>query len=81
MPSNDDAWRDNYDAWKLASPDDEHDDDGDEEYDWLDQECHLGADGQCGLAGTEHCDFECPYRDSELFAGSEAWRKKHEKPA
>lgn len=57
------------------------DDDGDDdEYDWLDQECHLNDDGQCGLAGTEHCDFECPYRDSELFAGSEAWHKKHETP-
>lgn len=31
------------------------------------QECgllpkHLG--GGCQLAGTEHCDFECPFRDN-----------------
>lgn len=49
----------------------------DDEDDWLELECALGDDGQCGLAGTEHCDFECPYRDSELFAGSKAWREKH----
>lgn len=52
-------------------------DESDEEYDWLEQECGLMADGQCGMAGTEHCDFSCPYRDSEDFAGSAAWDKKH----
>ena len=30
-------------------------------------------------AGTEHCDFICPYRNSEHFAGSAAWRAKHKK--
>lgn len=25
-------------------------------------DCYMGADGSCGLAGTEECDFECPYR-------------------
>jgi len=40
------------------------------------EECGLGDDGQCLLAGTEHCDFECPYRDSEDFAGSAAWCRK-----
>jgi hypothetical protein len=42
-------------------------------------ECGLHRDGQCGLAGTEHCDFTCPFRDSEHFAGSAAWRAKHKK--
>lgn len=27
MAWNDDSWRDGYDAWKLASPDDEYEDD------------------------------------------------------
>lgn len=43
----------------------------------LNDECGLGDDGQCALAGIEYCDFECPYRDSDLFAGSAAWNRKH----
>lgn len=42
----------------------------DPEEDWWDQkaeECGLGSDGYCMLAGTEHCDFECPFRDDECF--------------
>jgi len=23
-------------------------------------DCHMGPDGQCGAAGSEMCDFECP---------------------
>lgn len=49
--------------------DDDLDDDFDDEceYDPLD-ECgllpaHLG--GGCTLAGTEHCDFDCPFRDMD----------------
>jgi hypothetical protein len=45
----------------------------------FEDECGLGDDGQCALAGTEHCDFECIYRDSDLFAGSAAWCRKHPK--
>lgn len=55
---------------------------GEDDEAWLlDLECGLGADGQCMNAGSEHCDFECPYRDSEDFAGSEAWRLKKERSA
>ena len=39
--------------------------------------CGLGRGGQCSLAGTEHCDFICPFRDSEDFAGSKAWAALH----
>lgn len=53
------------------------DDDDMDEDDWLEMECGLAADGQCAMAGTEHCDFTCPWRDSEDFAGSAAWRRKH----
>lgn len=52
--------------------DDECDDELEDEFD-----CHLMPDGQCLAAGSEWCDWECPYRDSELFAGSDAWNKKH----
>ena len=57
-----------------------YDDDG-EEMDPLEEamgECQLMPDGQCLLAGSEHCDFECPMRDSEHFAGSRAWLRKHD---
>ena len=57
---------------------DDYDDDLDEEFDPED-ECMLGPDGQCGAAGSEWCDFECPLRDSEFFAGSKAWREKHKR--
>ena len=40
-------------------------------------ECGLHRDGQCSLAGSEHCDFICPFRSSEDFAGSAAWIAKH----
>ena len=53
----------------------------DEDGDGIDpaDECALMGDGYCGLAGSEWCDFECPYRDSELFRGSAAWLAKHTK--
>lgn len=72
-----------YDTWKASEPDDFDGDDFDEtdELDELLQECGLGHDGQCSMAGTEHCDFVCPLRDSEDFAGSKAWREKHEPPS
>ena len=54
--------------------DDFHEDDDDLDGD---EDCGLMDDGQCALAGTEWCDFECPNRDSELFAGSAAWNAKH----
>ena len=25
--------------------------------------CSMMPDGQCGQAGSEYCDLECPYRD------------------
>lgn len=55
----------------IAGPDDaEIFDDGcevDEDYD-VGEECGRWRNGalsrSCGLAGTEFCDFECPYRNS-----------------
>lgn len=34
-----------------------------EDGDYLD--CHMGPDGLCGKAGSEECDFECPYMDEQ----------------
>jgi hypothetical protein len=57
---------------------DEYDDfDDDPEEDDIMDECGLGRDGQCSMAGSEHCDFTCPMRNSEFYAGSKAWNRKH----
>lgn len=63
-------------AYDDYSYDDDNEYDADDD-DWLDMECGLASDGQCSQAGTEHCDFVCPRRNSENFAGSKAWRVKH----
>ena len=48
---------------------------------WED-ECGLGSGGYCSMAGTEHCDFSCPNRNSDQFRGSASWHAKFKrKPA
>lgn len=67
----------------MASVSDASDDyDDDDPRDWDEEDgddidCRLMPDGQCLKAGSEECDWECPYRMSEHFAGSPAWRRKH----
>lgn len=39
---------------------DDGDDDLDEEEDF---DCHMDNNGFCGKAGSEECEFDCPYRD------------------
>ena len=42
-------------------------DDWEEEWDEAAEECGLlppQLGGGCSLGGTEHCDFECPFRDT-----------------
>jgi hypothetical protein len=43
----------------------DEDDFGEDEQEFLQSldECGLQDDGLCLDAGTEYCDFECPYRD------------------
>lgn len=60
------------------------DDDFDHEPDDFDDgedgaaDCALDPEtGQCGKAGSEECDFGCPLRHSDLFAGSRAYCLKH----
>lgn len=38
------------------------DDEDPEEDDW-EFDCGLDREGYCHKAGSEQCDFECPYRD------------------
>lgn len=52
------------------------DDIGDEDEWWVDG--GLGADGQCSKAGSEECDWECPYAHREFYAGSALWNKRHD---
>jgi hypothetical protein len=62
MPSPSEAWRDTYDAWKLASPYEEQDDlDDDEEHS---PECF-----------RHRCAPDCPTR---LFLQQEAERRRRE---
>jgi hypothetical protein len=41
-------------------PDDYDDPDFDDEDDEWPADCHMHHDGQCGAAGSEWCEFECP---------------------
>lgn len=47
----------------YSGPDSDHDDDEDR---WREMMCSQHADGQCGQAGSEYCEFECPFRDEAL---------------
>lgn len=42
-------------------------DDAEDEDDYLDEDCGMGADGQCSMAGSEFCDWDCP-RDRQRGA-------------
>jgi len=39
-------------------PDDDFDDEETDEY----LDCHMDREGLCGKAGSEECEFDCPYR-------------------
>lgn len=52
-------------------------DEDEEEFGEAMEDCGLDSEGFCSQAGTEYCDFECPFRDSEDFRGSDAWLRKH----
>lgn len=43
-------------------PDDFYGDDEDEGSE-IEFDCHMDIHGNCGKAGSEECDFECPYQD------------------
>lgn len=45
----------------IEDPEEEIEDwDGEDFEDEWEFDCHMGSDGQCGAAGSEDCDFECP---------------------
>lgn len=51
----------------------EHDDGFDDE---AEEECGLMPDGQCALAGTEHCDWECGRLNEQRIAAMKAAQTK-----
>jgi hypothetical protein len=61
--------KDNYYANEPALDDGDFDPDLNDEFDEDDglDECGQVPDGGCAMAGTEYCDFECPFRDEDLF--------------
>jgi hypothetical protein len=36
------------------------DDEVEDEELYLEEDCGMGPDGQCGYAGSEFCDWDCP---------------------
>ena len=36
-------------------------DDEDDPDDWMDECGYISGEGVCTLAGTEHCDWDCPF--------------------
>lgn len=60
---------------ELIDDYDDFDDEAEDETAWID--CGLSPDGQRSKAGSEECDWECPYSRGEHFAGSELWKKNH----
>ena len=48
------------DPCPFCFPDEESEDNFEDIFDEFD--CHMGRDGLCGKAGSEECEFECPYR-------------------
>lgn len=44
------------------------DDDDPDEDDEFEFDCHMYPDGNCGAAGSEDCEFECPYRAEQRRA-------------
>ena len=44
----------------MADADDQDDFDSDGDGDEFEFDCQMYSDGQCGAAGSEGCEFECP---------------------
>ena len=48
---------------RIPEPDDDWEE-GEEEDEFEYFDCHMDKHGACGKAGSEECEFECPYRRS-----------------
>ena len=63
--------------WQDYDP---HDDFEDDDFDDGMDECGLCPDGQCTMAGSEYCDFECADRNGPYFAGNPMFAERHKAP-
>ena len=45
---------------RIPEPEDDWEED-DEEDEFESFDCHMDRNGYCGAAGSEECEFECPY--------------------
>jgi hypothetical protein len=54
-----------------CGPEHPWDDDDVEDDDEWEFDCQMYHDGQCGAAGSEDCEFECPYRAMQRRAERE----------
>lgn len=75
MPWDDDSWKDSYDSWKLASPDDEYEDEpcAHEDYD-IDI---LEGRARCNRCSESwHCSEEEVLRQIDHEAAYFAWEEK-----
>lgn len=80
MAWNDDSWRDGYDAWKLASPDDEYDDPCDHEdaeTDLLDGRSRCPRCGETWYATASEIDaqlrFQSEYHEAMERENRQQW--------
>lgn len=64
MPWNDDSWKDNYDSWKLASPDDDYEDDPRDDCEHEDYE----SDILTGIASCHNCGHRWMQTREEIEA-------------
>jgi len=48
-----------------------------DEYEAFDR--HMGRDGLCGAAGSEDCEFECPYRRDQYARERAAEKRQRSK--
>jgi hypothetical protein len=59
--------------WEAYDEDEDCDDEDDDGfgpgYDEEQFDCGMDKDGACSMAGSEDCDFECPYRAQQLRTG------------
>ena len=62
MPSWKHAIRETREYLELNADPDATDEDA---ADYLMHECGKDQNGRCSLAGTEYCDFECPFSNED----------------
>jgi len=75
MPWNDDSWKDGYDAWKLAAPDDDYEDEDPCDHEDYDVDILEGR-ARCSMCGESwYCSDEEVLRQIDHEAAYAAWEE------